>query len=254
MRKHIKPFLPKIYTIKEDSYIDLENDTYKQNKEEVLLNKDKLKQIKNTHKDLFVKNIELNLKHALEMYWKTKKENENIILEAKERLDMNFKNMLNEFENAIQKMDKLGIDIKNNEVELEELTLVLRIEEKMYELTDKDKIELYDIFVSLNKAHADACKDLAKSMNAISEVIKYTEFGVYYKKPEGSKRHKEAYFRSEITIPVKESNRMNESFVSNIFDFFKSVGEKIKNYVFSIETNLDVFDDLMLRAKNIVKS
>jgi hypothetical protein len=47
---------------------------------------------------------------------------------------------------------------------------------------------------------------------------------------------------------------MNESFVSNIFDFFKSVGEKIKNYVFSIETSLDVFDDLMLRAKNIVKS
>ena len=32
MRKHIKPFLPEIYTIKEDSYIDIENDTYKQNK------------------------------------------------------------------------------------------------------------------------------------------------------------------------------------------------------------------------------
>lgn len=252
MGKHIKPFLPEIIDINEDSYIDYEKGNLEKPKETISINPENVKQFKDSHKNLVVKNVEGQLKLALEEYWKTKKMTENIILEAKERLDANFKTMMIEFENAIGKLDNLGLDIKNNEIELDELTIVLRSEEKMYELSDKDKSELYDIFVSLNKAHADACKDLAKSMNSISEVIKYTEFGVYYKKPEGAKRHKEAYFRSEITSPVKESNEVNESLLSNIFDFFKSVSEKIKNYIFNVESSLEEFDDLMIQAKKIV--
>lgn len=252
MGKHIKPFLPEIIDINEDSYIDYEKEGLEKSKENISINPENVKQFKDSHKNLVVKSVEGQLKQALEEYWKTKKMTENIILEAKERLDANFKTMMVEFENAIGKLDNLGLEIKNNEIELDELTIVLRSEEKMYELSDKDKSELYDIFVSLNKAHADACKDLAKSMNSISEVIKYTEFGVYYKKPEGAKRYKEAYFRSEITTPVKESKEMNESFMSNVFDFFKSVGEKIKNYIFNVESSLEDFDELMVQAKKIV--
>lgn len=253
MGKHIKPFIPEIYDMNEDSFIDYEKGTPQTSKEQVSLAPENVKQMKDTHKDISIKNIEMNLKSALKEYWETKKMHENIILEAKERLNENFKNMLLEFETAIGKLDNLGIEIKNNELELDELTIVLRKEEKMYELSDKDKSELYDIFVSLNKAHADACKDLAKSMNAISEFIQYTEFGVYFKKPEGAKRHKEAYFRTELINPIERPSDVNESFMSKMFEFFKSVGEKIGNYIFNIENSLSNFDSLMDKAKNIVR-
>lgn len=253
MGKHIKPFIPEIFDLHEESSINFEKGISSKSKEQMSLDPETVRQMKDTHKDISIKNIELNLKHALKEYWDTKKMHENIILEAKERLDQNFKNMLSEFETAIQKLDNLGIEIKNNEIELDDLTLVLRKEEKMYELSDKDKSELYDIFVSLNKAHADACKDLAKSMNAISEFIQYTEFGVYFKKPEGAKRHKEAYFRTEIMNPMEKSMGVNESFMSRMFEFFKTIGQKIGNYIFDIENNLGEFDSLMNKAKNIIR-
>lgn len=252
MAKHIKPFLPGIYDINEDSFIDYEHEKSLRDKQQMSVNPESVDKMRNVHKDKYLENIEQQLKSALNDYWKNKKEAENIILEAKSRLDANVKKMFEEFEKAIQKLDSLGISIKDNEIELDELVVVLRKEEKMYELTDKDKSELYDIFVSLNKKHAESCLELAKSMNAISEITEYTEFGVYYKKPEGSKRYKEAYFRKEILNPMKESEYINESIFSKIVDFFKSMGEQLKNYIFSIESSLEEFDSLMNRAKNIL--
>jgi hypothetical protein len=252
MAKHIKPFLPGIYDLNEDSYIDYEIEKNSKSKEEMTINPNRMENVRDIHKDVNIKNIESQLKSALDEYWKNKKEAENIILEAKERLDLNLQNMYKAFDNAIDKLNSLGVEIKNDEIQLNELTVVLRMEKKMYELSDKDKIELYDIFTSLNKNHADACKELAKSMNSISEFVKYTEFGVFYTKPEGAKRYKEPYFRSELVEPMKESSELNESLFSKISEFFKTMGEKIKNHIFKIESSLEEFDSLMTRAQNIL--
>lgn len=252
MGKHIKPFLPEFFDLNEDSYIDYEKDSGNKSKEGMSIDPERIEQMKGIHKDINIKSIESQLKMALDEYWKNKKEAENIILEARERLDLNLQSMYKAFENAIEKLDALGIEIKNDEIQLNELTVVLRMEKKMYELSDKDKIELYDIFTSLNKNHADACKELARSMNSISEFVKYTEFGVFYTKPEGAKRYKEPYFRSELVEPMKESSELNESLFSKISEFFKTMGEKIKNHIFKIESSLEEFDSLITRAQNIL--
>jgi hypothetical protein len=253
MGKYIKPFLLGLNELNEDSFIDYSYEKSLKPSEKVSVNPDEIQQMKDVHKERYIKSIEEQLKTALKEYWKNKKEAENIIIEAKNRLDINLQQMYEEFEKAVKKLDSLGIEIKNDEIELDELVIVLRQEEKMYELTDKDKSELFDIFVNLNKKYAQECINLAKSMDAISEVTRYTEYGLYPKKSEGSKRFPEAYYRQEIVSSVKETNEMNESFASRIFDFFKSMGDKIKNYIFNIETTLEEFDELMSRAKKIVK-
>lgn len=145
------------------------------------------------------------LEQKLISYWQETKIMEQTIVSLKNLIDESYKTMISDIETAMAELEKHGIEIKAGNIEFDNIVLKISEKQKMYHLSDEDKLKLFEILEALEEKKVDTLKKYARSYNMINEYFEYAEMGLFFKVSPGSERAKEPYFRHiEIKPDVSE--------------------------------------------------
>lgn len=145
------------------------------------------------------------LEQKLISYWQETKIMEQTIDSLKNLMEEGNKTMLKDIQTAIEEMQEHGIEIKAGNIEFDNIVLKISEKQKMYHLSDEDKLKLFEILEELEEKKVDTLKKYARSYNMINEYFEYAEMGLFFKASPGSERAKEPYFRHmEIKPDVSE--------------------------------------------------
>lgn len=252
MKKHIQSFKSPLLSVNEDDA--------KATQSKLFLEPEEAEKIASKNKEIVKSAIGERLEKKLVSYWETTKKMEQNILSLKNLMEEGYKTMLKDIETAIEEMQKHGIEIKAGNIEFDNIVLKISEKQKMYNLTDADKLKLYEMMEELEEAKMDAIRRYARSYNIINEYFEYAEMGLFFKVSPGSERAKEPYFRHmEIKSDVSESVDLGgkiQNVITKVVRFLKNAWGSVKKYgaSFGIEQSISEYKTKLAEAKTLVDS
>lgn len=200
------------------------------------------------------------LEQKLISYWQETKIMEQTIDSLKNLMEEGNKTMLKDIQTAIEEMQEHGIEIKAGNIEFDNIVLKISEKQKMYHLSDEDKLKLFEILEELQEKNVDTLKKYARSFNIINEYFEYAEMGLFFKVSPGSERAKEPYFRHmEIKSDVSESVDLGgkvQTIITKVVRFLKNAWGNVKKYgaSFGLEQSISEYKTKLAEAKTLVDS
>jgi len=252
MKKHIKSFNSPLLSINEEEI--------KAKQSKLFLEPKEIEELTAKNKEIVKSAVGDRLEQKLMSYWQETKRMEQSIVSLKNLMDQAYKTMIADIETAMAELEKHGIEIKAGNIEFDNIVLKISEKQKMYQLSDADKLKLFEILEELEGKKIDAIKKYARSYNMINEYFEYAEMGLFFKASPGSERAKEPYIRQvEIKPDVSESIDMGgkiQTIITKVVRFLKNAWGSIKKYgaSFGLEQSISEYKSKLAEAKTLVES
>lgn len=252
MKKHVKSFNSPLLTINEEEI--------KTKQSKLFLEPEEIEELAAKNKEIVKSAVGDRLEKKLMSYWQETKRMEQSIVSLKNLMDQAYKTMIADIETAMAELEKHGIEIKAGNIEFDNIVLKISEKQKMYQLSDADKLKLFEILEELEEKKVDTIKKYARSYNMINEYFEYAEMGLFFKVSPGSERAKEPYFRHmEIKSDVSESVDLGgkvQTIITKVVRFLKNAWGSVKKYgaSFGLEQSISEYKTKLAEAKTLVDS
>lgn len=252
MKKHVKSFNSPLLLINEEEI--------KAKQSKLFLEPEEIEELAAKNKEIVKSAVGDRLEKKLMSYWQETKRMEQTIVSLKNLIDESYKTMISDIETAMAELEKHGIEIKAGNIEFDNIVLKISEKQKMYHLSDEDKLKLFEILEELEEKKVDTIKKYARSYNMINEYFEYAEMGLFFKVSPGSERAKEPYFRHmEIKSDVSESVDLGgkiQNVITKVVRFLKNAWGNVKKYgaSFGLEQSISEYKTKLAEAKTLVDS
>lgn len=252
MKKHVKSFNSPLLLINEEEI--------KAKQSKLFLEPEEIEELAAKNKEIVKSAVGDRLEKKLMSYWQETKRMEQSIVSLKNLMDQAYKTMIADIETAMAELEKHGIEIKAGNIEFDNIVLKISEKQKMYQLSDADKLKLFEILEELEEKKVDTIKKYARSYNMINEYFEYAEMGLFFKVSPGSERAKEPYFRHmEIKSDVSESVDLGgkvQTIITKVVRFLKNAWGNVKKYgaSFGLEQSISEYKTKLAEAKTLVDS